>query len=232
MVSHVREVITLSPRLSPDGTRVAVRARPPGTSELAQVWATRRNMSMPPTLAAISNKVFQAGRVGQFTVSASDPESDSITYGAFYLQLGMSFNPVTRTFSWTPPASAIGHSYNVKFLATTPSGGSASQVVIIAVIPPIGGPGQATNAGAAVRGASSPSSGPFVVLAPPATSAQATLDVFNSVGRLVAHVSGPAGVPLTWNARSSSGYQLSPGVYFYAAREGSWERKGKWVLVR
>ena len=48
--------------------------------------------------------------------------------------LGMSFNTLTRAFSWTPPPGTAGNSYWVRFQSTTPSGGSDYEVVEISVI--------------------------------------------------------------------------------------------------
>src|SRR5262249_1042307 len=66
---------------------------------------------------------------------AVDPEGDGITYAAYYLRsdLGMSFVPATRTFSWTAPQSEIGNTYSVKFIATTGSGGTAYGIARITV---------------------------------------------------------------------------------------------------
>jgi hypothetical protein len=229
----IRQVITISPRLSPDGTRLAVRARPPGgPTELPQIWAARRNMNLPPTLATISNRVFQEGRAGQFTISASDPENDPIIYSAFYLQLGMTFVPSTRTFSWTPPGGTRGHNYNIKFLAATSSGGTSSQVVRIAVIPPIGGPSEASAGTAVTAGGENPSRGPFTVLAPALMNKPAELQVFDLAGRLVARVKGNPGTCLTWDTRTLTGSWAAPGIYYFRLSAQGSRRTGKWILLR
>jgi putative Ig domain-containing protein/WD40 repeat protein len=136
-----------TPTFSADGTRIALLARRPGmTTGSPQVWATRRNMNKPPVITTLAGSALipatpfvdvtaPATNLYQFTVDAVDPEGDAITYAAFYLRgdLGMSFVPATRTFSWTAPQSEIGNTYNVKFVATTASGGTAYGIARITV---------------------------------------------------------------------------------------------------
>src|SRR5262249_46250438 len=53
-------VATLSPRWALDGTRVAIHARPPGHLEqLNQLWASRRNMSLPPVISDVGQRPIQ-----------------------------------------------------------------------------------------------------------------------------------------------------------------------------
>src|SRR5438132_506158 len=45
----------MSPRFSPDGTRLAFKAQPPGAdAETPQLWAARRNMFAPPVISALT----------------------------------------------------------------------------------------------------------------------------------------------------------------------------------
>ncbi|MGH3053861.1 MAG: hypothetical protein ACRDL7_02665, partial [Gaiellaceae bacterium] len=104
------------PKTSPDGTRLALRAKPPGApSENDQIWVVRRNMSLPPQFSAFGGQSL-ADSTALVPVSvleglnytaastASDPEADPLTYSAYFLQQGMTFSPSTQTFSWTPPS--------------------------------------------------------------------------------------------------------------------------------
>jgi len=68
-----------------------------------------------PVLAAIGNKSVSEGSTLSFTISATDPEGDAITYSATGLPAGAAFGD--RTFSWTPGYTQAG-TYNVTFAAS------------------------------------------------------------------------------------------------------------------
>jgi len=57
----------------------------------------------------------QAGERFTFTVSATDPDNDSLIYSASNLPPGATFDPQTRTFSWTPGYDQAGIYPNVHF---------------------------------------------------------------------------------------------------------------------
>ena len=118
----------LSPRLSADGTRLALRSK--------QVWAARRNMNLPPVIASVSGHTITHQTPyfditqGQdttltLTVSRSDPTSDALADSACFLRpdLWMSWTPSSQTFSWPVGDSPVG-SYTVKFATSDPSGGT------------------------------------------------------------------------------------------------------------
>jgi hypothetical protein len=71
-----------------------------------------------PMLASIGDKSITEGNTLQFTISATDPDNDPVFYSASNLPSGASFNPATRTFSWTPSESQIGNYANVHFEVT------------------------------------------------------------------------------------------------------------------
>jgi hypothetical protein len=54
------------------------------------------------------------GQSIEFTISATDPEDDPLTFTAYNLPEGASFNAETRTFSWTPRYDQAGV-YVVRF---------------------------------------------------------------------------------------------------------------------
>jgi hypothetical protein len=69
----------------------------------------------PPVLNAIGNKSVNEGAILTFTISASDPDGDALTYSASNLPPGASFNSLTRTFSWTPDYKQAGVYANIHF---------------------------------------------------------------------------------------------------------------------
>ncbi len=72
----------------------------------------------PPTLTTIGNQTIGEGATLQFTVSATDPDGDALTYAATNLPAGATFNPATRQFSWTPTYSQAGNYENIEFTVT------------------------------------------------------------------------------------------------------------------
>ncbi|HEY40913.1 MAG TPA: hypothetical protein G4O18_03535 [Dehalococcoidia bacterium] len=93
-----------------------------------EIFSTGANNA--PVLSYIGNKSVNAGQTLQFTVSATDPNGDTLTYSATNLPPGASFIPSTRTFSWTPTSSQVGTYYNVRF---TVSDGSLTDYEYITI---------------------------------------------------------------------------------------------------
>jgi len=69
----------------------------------------------PPVLGPIGDKTISEYQPLTFTVTASDPDGDPLTYSATGLPAGATFNPMTRLFSWSPTYAQAG-SYQVTFL--------------------------------------------------------------------------------------------------------------------
>ncbi len=56
------------------------------------------------------------GTLLQFSVSAYDPDNDTVTYAVSFLPTGATFNATTKTFAWTPANNQVG-AYVVQFSA-------------------------------------------------------------------------------------------------------------------
>jgi len=82
-----------------------------------------------PVFEPISNKVVNKNETLTFTVAATDPDSDPITYSAWNLPEGATF--VDQTFSWTPNDGQVGI-YNVTFVASDGKT-QTTQTIIITV---------------------------------------------------------------------------------------------------
>lgn len=234
------------PRFSPDGTRLALRAPPADRpDERPQIWSTRRNMSLPPvihTVAALPvppatpfvDLEAAPGTPLAFSASASDPEGDPLKWAAYFLRpdLGMSFDPGSASFSWTPPPGSAGQTFTLRLQVTTPSGGTAYALARLHVAGPA-----AVGAGTGAR----------LTLAPafpnPCTraatlrfslpaAARARLEILDLEGRCVAIVlEGPleAGAH---QARWSPDPRVPPGLYFCRLTAGTQRATRKIVLAR
>jgi hypothetical protein len=84
-----------------------------GTSSDSQVVTI--NVGGPPELSPIGNKAVAAGQTLQFTISATDPNGDTLSYHASNLPPGAAFDAATRTFSWTPAPEQTGLYSGVHF---------------------------------------------------------------------------------------------------------------------
>lgn len=71
----------------------------------------------PPVLAAVGERSVDVGKQLQFSISTAGPDSDLLNYSATGLPVGAVFDPVTRTFSWTPGNDQMG-TYTVGFHVT------------------------------------------------------------------------------------------------------------------
>jgi putative Ig domain-containing protein len=106
-----------------------------GGTDSKTINITVTNTNRPPVLNPIGNRTVEAGSTLAFTVSATDPDGDSVTYSVTGLPSGATFNTSTGAFSWTPASPQIGF-YNLTFGASDGIGGTASEAITITVTGP------------------------------------------------------------------------------------------------
>ncbi len=68
-----------------------------------------------PVIGSIGDKKVNEGELLHFMISASDPDGDSLSYSASNLPSGSTFDPSSRTFSWTPSYTQSGKYPNIYF---------------------------------------------------------------------------------------------------------------------
>ena len=81
---------------------------------ITQIPSSDNTNNNPPIFNPIPDQTVKEGALLQFTVSATDPDGDALTYSASGLPTGANFDPSTQTFSWTPGFDQVG-SYSVTF---------------------------------------------------------------------------------------------------------------------
>ncbi|MEI6125105.1 MAG: putative Ig domain-containing protein [Pseudomonadota bacterium] len=79
---------------------------------------TVTNVNRAPVLSAIGSKSVSEGATLSFSISATDPDGDTLAYFASNLPDGATFDPDTRTFSWEPGYDSAGNYQNVLFTVT------------------------------------------------------------------------------------------------------------------
>jgi hypothetical protein len=89
----------------------------PMKSDSEEVTITVGNVNRPPVLAAIGAKSVDEGQELAFTITATDPDNDSLAYTAGDVPTGAAFDEVSQTFTWTPDYGDAGN-YTVTFTVT------------------------------------------------------------------------------------------------------------------
>ena len=72
-------------------------------------------MNSPPVLGAVGNRIVNENQTLTFTLSATDPDGDSLIYSAANLPSGAVFFAANRTFRWTPDYTQSGNYPAVHF---------------------------------------------------------------------------------------------------------------------
>jgi len=91
------------------------------------ITITVANVNRAPVLASIGGKQVNENFSLGFSISAADPDGDSMSYSASGLPSGASFS--AGTFSWTPSFTQAG-TYSVTFVASDGSLSDTEQVTI------------------------------------------------------------------------------------------------------
>ncbi|MBI5207291.1 MAG: putative Ig domain-containing protein, partial [Candidatus Firestonebacteria bacterium] len=81
------------------------------------ITITVNNVNRTPLLVPIGNKSINENELLEFTVTASDPDNDTLSYFTGDLPQGASFDTTTHNFSWTPSYSQAG-TYSVLFIVS------------------------------------------------------------------------------------------------------------------
>jgi hypothetical protein len=81
------------------------------------ITVTVNEVNLAPVLGGIGDRTVSEGELLSFTIGATDPDlpANSLTFSAFGLPTGASFDPATRTFSWMPAETQGPGSYAVTF---------------------------------------------------------------------------------------------------------------------
>jgi hypothetical protein len=100
----------------------------PMASDSEVITITVGNVNRPPVLDPIGDKQVDEGQPLQFTIAASDPDGNALTYSASNLPTGSSF--IGQTFSWTPAYTPAGNFTGVRFEV---SDGSSTDFEVITI---------------------------------------------------------------------------------------------------
>lgn len=111
----------------------------PALSDTRTITITVTNTNRAPELAAIGDKEVQAGKTLSFTVAATDPDADPLTYAVQNLPAGATFDSTTGAFSWTPADADAGSHAGITFSAqdngTPPLSGTEAITITVSEAP-------------------------------------------------------------------------------------------------
>ncbi|MDI6787690.1 MAG: fibronectin type III domain-containing protein, partial [Planctomycetota bacterium] len=82
------------------------------------IWLFTTVLNQAPSLTSPGNQIVNEGQLLTLILSGTDPDGQTLTYSAFNLPTGASFNPDTRTFTWTPSYDGAGTYSDIKFKVT------------------------------------------------------------------------------------------------------------------
>ncbi|HBF35860.1 MAG TPA: hypothetical protein DDW50_00890 [Firmicutes bacterium] len=86
----------------------------------------------PPVMKELASYTVNEGKQLNFTVSANDPNGDTLTYSISNMPAGAGLDPVTGKFSWIPDDLQVG-SYNLQFTASNARQLTDSKMVLVVV---------------------------------------------------------------------------------------------------
>jgi len=92
------------------------------------------SLNHTPVFDAVGDQNTSEGLALAFTVHATDPDGQALTYGASGLPLGAAFNTGTHAFSWTPATGQAG-TYHLRFTATDTQLAADTELVNVTVAP-------------------------------------------------------------------------------------------------
>ena len=100
------------------GTLIIAALVVPAINSTMLVQNTYASPNEPPVLDPIGDQTVDEAQLLEFTISATDPDSDNLTYSASNLPGGATFDDLTYTFSWTPTYYQAGVYTGVHFEVT------------------------------------------------------------------------------------------------------------------
>ncbi len=92
--------------------------------------AVPASLNLAPVFEPVANQSIPVGQTLQFTVAATDPDYDPVTFSISPLPSGATFNSATGVFTWTPTTQQAG-SYPLTITATDARGKTTTTPVTI-----------------------------------------------------------------------------------------------------
>jgi len=190
-------------------------------------------VNRPPVWSPTADTTTIEGRAIQFTVSASDPDGQALTYSASDLPPGATFDPSSRIFSWTPNGGWVvppaTQQETMVVFSVSDGLSTANDTVRITVFPP-----QWTFT--VFPNAPNPFNPSTTIRFTLPEAGHVTLAVYDVNGRLVRTlVGGPLAAgchSVVWDGKDAMGRAVASGVYVYRLTAPQGVVTKRMVLVR
>ncbi len=124
---------TMSPAFGDAGTYpVTFTASDGSLTDTETITVTVGDINRPPVLDPIGNKQVQVYNELKFTLTAEDPDDDTLIFGSENLPFGATLNESNGKFSWIPTGAQLGE-HIVTFTVEDGNGGFDSETITITV---------------------------------------------------------------------------------------------------
>ncbi|MBA7510388.1 hypothetical protein ES705_02372 [subsurface metagenome] len=187
----------------------------------------------PPVLEPIGDKSVRVGETLTFTVNATDPDEDPITYSVEGLPGGATFE--NQTFTWTPEGSDVGE-HQVTFTASDDEELSHSETIIIITIEGYKTKPDKTEL-KCYNNVFNPTKGEkaLIVVELP-NQVHVKLGLYNARGNRIKELADEEKEPGThkyyWDGKNGSGEVVGSGLYFVHIQAGDYKKTKKIVVVK
>lgn len=131
-------VFTWTPSYDQSGTYDHIKAImiAGNLSDTTTLTVTVNHVNRPPLLDPLNDQIIAENQLLSFTIAGSDPDVEDtgkLLFRAANLPEGAIFNPVTRTFSWTPGFDQSRQYPGVTFTVSDPGGLTDTKTITLTV---------------------------------------------------------------------------------------------------
>ena len=106
-----------------------------GAEDRLQLSLRVNDNNREPVFRSVVDQVVTQGETLTFTVAATDPDGDALTYFLTGVPVGATFDAAARLFAWTPDSTDVGATL-ARFTVSDSNGGTDTLTVQITVEPP------------------------------------------------------------------------------------------------
>jgi hypothetical protein len=229
-----------------DPVSLVPEGRTTRTDGFPDVWPVDMGYHYPtnraPDLVDPPDTTVDENQYLMFTLEASDPDEDSVSFSSPDLPMGAVLDAVTGIFEWTPTYQQAGI-HTVTFIATdhgSPALADTEQtdITVVDVVGVADGDGDEPRSVAQYLGQNCPN--PFrstttiqYGLVAPTLVRLDTYDVRGALVRRLVNESVPAGHHRAiWDGRDERGHRVGSGIYFCRLEAGELRETRRMVLLR